>query len=144
MCPGCVARVMARAEKRDAADDPGRPGNIRDRGIAARDGSRALLRKRASGSGWGSNIHRPRDRCRGPSRFERAYASFRHQRGIRFCNIRDLTSHFSFAGAKLCAPGDNADRNGVVSPRSDYGPPAGCAGTGLATDRGMAVGWEAW
>ncbi len=135
---------LGHSEKPDAAEHPGEFDTTRGRRIAAQDRGRSLLHTRSSCSGFGDVSPTSDERGGGWSRFERGSASFPHRRGIRFCNIRDLTSHFSLAGAKLCEPGKNAVRNGFVSPRPDCGPLAGCAGGGIAADRGIAVGWEAW
>ncbi|WP_165605675.1 hypothetical protein [Mycobacterium kubicae] len=70
----------------------------------------------------------------GGSRGARGPASFRHRLGIRFRNIFDLASHLSLAIAKLCAPGDDADRNWVTA---HGGKTAGSQG-------GQGSGWEAW
>jgi hypothetical protein len=54
-----------------------------------------------------------------------------------------MASQFSFAGAKLCEPGDNRDRSGLVTRGVGNTRSQGLQGTGMATDRGISVGWEA-
>jgi hypothetical protein len=61
-----------------------------------------------------------------------------------FGNIRNMASQFSFAGAKLCEPGDNRDRSGLVTRGVGNTRSQGLHGTGMATDKGISVGWEAW
>jgi hypothetical protein len=71
-------------------------------------------------------------------------ASFRHRSGIRFRYICNLASQFSLAGAELCEPGDNTDRSGLVTRGGGTTRSQGLHGTGMATDKGISVGWEAW
>src|ERR1700733_12917576 len=86
----------------------------------------------------------PREPDHDWSRHGRRPASFRHQSGIRFRNIRELPSHFLFARAQLCEPGDNTNPGGFVTRVWGTDRSQGSQGTGMAVNKGISVGWEAW
>src|SRR5882757_5657224 len=104
----CFADVEGVVEHHQGADDddgegPDRSGNTHVSCVS----SHRIRRVRPSGT----VAQTQRGAQCGSSRHERGPASFRHRLRIRFRNISDLTSHSSFAKAKLCEPGDDADRS---------------------------------
>src|ERR1700733_12305893 len=139
---GCVVTTI-QADSHDAGDGSAGFSNPSWRNSSARVAGPTAVIEHAFPPALSAITATTRERWRPKSRFGHGPASFRHRCGIRFCKIRDLTSHFLLVGAKLCELGDKADRRRVDSPR-DYGPLAGCAGTGRAADWGVSVGWEAW
>jgi hypothetical protein len=124
MCFTCVDCVMThrQAGDHDAGEGPDGSGNTY-----------------FSGAAWCGSELWP-----GWSRHGCGPASFRHRSGIRFRYICNLASQFSFAGAKLCEPGDNTDPSGLVTRGGGTTRSQGLHGTGMAADRGISVGWEAW
>ncbi len=150
MCMGYVARMVTngQAGEHHAGERPATFGGAGSPGAFTR-GAFSRGSRRAESAEWAlpparrTAIRSPGEARRVRSRFGRGRASFRHRRGIRFCKICDLTSHFSSAGAKLCEPGDHPDRHAVASLRWGCGPLEGRVGMGIAADVGISVGWEA-
>jgi hypothetical protein len=128
----------------DAGEGSDASGDTHFSGAAWCGRSRAVPRRGVVPAGCDTVIRMPRELWPGWSRSGCGPASFRHRSGIRFCNIHNIASQFSFAGAELCEPGDNTNRSGLVTRGVGNTRSQGLQGTGMATDKGISVGWEAW
>lgn len=146
MCFACVDCVMThrQAGDQDAGEGPDGSGDTYFIGAPWCGSCRAVPRRRVVLAACGTVIRMPRELWPGWSPSGCGRASFRHRSGARFCNIRNMASQFSFAGAKLFEPGDNTNRSGLVTREVGNTRSQGLQGTGMATDKGISVGWEAW